>query len=302
MKMVETYASLGIHAPKNVFEYLLANLKDTIRTYDFYVAWDNVLSNVSHIEVALNILNSLIGKNDIATQFKKLIKSYPEIVPVIPLLIAVRDRHIRIADMCGDIEYSFAKRTAYTDEEITQIAYFAEKCGLLQVLSDKSIKNLVDYAIGVEVGLDTNARKNRSGDVMESLVEVYIKDICDRHAFRYLRQATVAKIKTAFGKDVNTDTSARHFDFAIDTPNKLYVCEVNYYGGGGSKLKAVAGEFKGLSALVCDAATGFIWMPDGQGWLTAHHPLLETYNATDFVINLKMIESGVLEEIVTKGL
>ena len=91
----------------------------------------------------------------------------------------------------------------------------------MQVIEDKSIKNLVDYAIGVEVGLDTNARKNRSGVAMEKLTEVYVKAICDKHNFKYLTQATTVKIGQEFGKTITTDKADRHFDFAIDTGNAV---------------------------------------------------------------------------------
>ena len=302
MKYIDKYKSMSILSENAAFEYLLSNLKDTIRTYDFFVAWEKVLGNVSGIEIALNILNTLIGKDNVVGQLKELIKKYPEVVPVIPLLIAVRGKNIKIADLGGDIEYSFAKRKSYTDVEIDKIVYFAEKSGLLKIIADKSIKNLVDYSIGVEVGLDTNARKNRSGTAMENLTEVYIKAICEKQGFRYIAQATAAKIKQEFNKDVSTDKADRHFDFAIDTGAMLYLLEVNYYGGGGSKLKSVAGEFSNLFSLVKNETTGFIWVTDGEGWLTAKRPLSETFNMTDYVMNINMIEQGLLEEIVTKGL
>jgi type II restriction enzyme len=302
MKYIEKYTSMGISSEDAAFEYLLSNLKDTIRTYDFFVAWEKALGNVSQIEVALNILNTLIGKDDIEDRLKELIREYPEIVPVIPLLIAVRGTTIKIADIGGDITYSFSKKKSYTTEQINDIVLFARKSGLLQVIADKSIKNLVDYAIGVEVGLDTNARKNRSGTAMENLIEVYIKAICDKHGFKYLAQATAARIEQEFGKAVSTDKADRHFDFAINAGNMLYLVEVNYYGGGGSKLKSVAGEFSSLFGLVKNENTGFIWITDGKGWLTAKRPLSETFNATDYVMNIDMIEQGLLEEIVAKGL
>lgn len=302
MEYIEKYKSMGILSKNAAFEYLLSTLKDTIRTYDFFVAWKKVFSNVSQIEISLNILNSLIGKEDIAVKLKDLIKQYPEIVPVIPFLIAVRGTSIKVADMGGDIEYSFSKKKNYTDEQIEKIIFFANKSGLLKVIANKSIKNLVDYAIGVEVGLDTNARKNRSGTAMENLTEVYVKAICNKNNFKYLAQATVAKIKQEFGKTVSTDKADRHFDFAIDTGSKVYLIEVNYYSSGGSKLKSVAGEFSSLFRLVKDENTGFIWVTDGEGWQTAKRPLSETFNVVDYIMNINMIEQGLLEEIVTKGL
>ena len=302
MNYIEKYENMGILSENAAFEHMMSSLKDTIRTYDFFVAWGKVLGNVNKIEVALNILNTLIGKEDTEATFRALIKDYPEVVPVIPFLIAVRGTSIKIADIGGDIEYSFSKRKEYSEEEVNKIVYFAKECGLLKMLADKSIKNLVDYSIGVEVGLDTNARKNRSGTAMENLTEVYVKAICDKHGYRYIAQATANKIKQEFGKDVKTDKADRHFDFAVDTGDMLYLMEVNYYGSGGSKLKSVSGEFSSLFDLVKNENTGFIWITDGEGWLTAKRPLRETFDHTDYVMNINMVEQGLLEEIFSKGL
>lgn len=255
---------------------------------------------MSRIEISLNILNSILGKTDVATKVKEILMNYPEAVSVLPLLIAVRDKKIKIADIGGDIEFNFNKQS-YTQEEINKIVFFLDKCGLLKVFSDRTIKNLVDYTIGVEVGLDTNARKNRSGIAMEKLVEIYVKSLCDKYKYRYISQATAAKIKSAFNKDVTTDKSDRHFDFAINTDKKLYLIEVNYYSGGGSKLKSVAGEFSKLNNLINTDKIQFIWITDGKGWLTAKRPLSEAFSAIDYVLNIKMIENGFLEEIISKG-
>lgn len=303
MKFIDYYRNFNIFNKEDAFEYLMRNLKDTIYTYDFFVAWEKVFGNLSKVEVALNIMNSIIGKSDIRNRFRELIKSYPEIVSVIPLLIAVRRSTIKIVDVGGDIEYEFSKKTKYTEREINKTTYFAEKCGLLRVLADKRIKNLVDYYLGVEVGFDTNARKNRSGTVMENLTQIYIDTICNKHGLSYIVQATATKIKREFGRNIPIDKANRKFDFAISTGKNIYLVEANYYSGGGSKLKSVAGEFKSLFELITtEPHVKFIWVTDGLGWHTAKHPLLETYNTIDYTMNIDMIEKGFLEEIITKGL
>jgi type II restriction enzyme len=301
MKFIEKYKQLGVSDSEETFIYLQRTLKDTIRTYDFFVAWNKISSNVREIETPLNILNTLIGKENPKIVLSGIIREYPQVVPVLPLLLAIRDKNIKIADISGDIEYTFGKKEKYSEEAIVQIANFMDKSGLLKFIADKNIKNLVDYATGVEVGLDTNARKNRSGTTMENLSEGYVKSICEQHGFRYLAQATADKIEKEFGYKVPTDKSGRYFDFVIKTPHKIYLLEVNYYGGGGSKLKAVAGEFKSLFNLVkTSPKIGFVWLTDGLGWQTALRPLRETFDATDFMLNLSMVNDGILEEILTK--
>lgn len=299
MKYIKKYEDLGIFSKNLVFDYLIKTFKKTIRTYDFFVAWDKILDNVSKIEISLNILNSLIGKQDIEIKFKQLIKSYPQILPIIPILVAIRQNTIKVLDDKIVKELDFSVKNNYSDSEINEAIIFADKCGLLNLFKNEHIKNLVDYVTGIEVGLDTNARKNRSGTYMEMLVEFHIKNICEKHSFEYIKQASTNMIETKFNKTVNKDKNNRKFDFVINAGIKLFVIEVNYFESNGSKLKSVAGEFVKLHKTIDDNNIEFIWITDGEGWLDSKNSLLESFNVIDYIININMIEQGLLEAIVS---
>ena len=177
---------------------------------------------------------------------------------------------------------------------------FIEKSGLAGLFQKDGIKNLVDYVMGVEVGLDSNGRKNRGGTLMEEIVGAYIKDFATKRGFEYLAQARATEIKTKWGYDVEVDKSERSFDFAVYNPQtkKLILFETNFYNGGGSKLKAVCGEFRSLYDELTKQDIDFVWVTDGLGWKTAERPLEETFNHNKGqVFNLNMLEDGILEEL-----
>lgn len=167
-------------------------------------------------------------------------------------------------------------------------------------MQNKQVKNLVDYVMGVEVGLDSNGRKNRSGTAMENLVEAYIKDLCKNYNYDYMSQAMPKAIKEKWNLEVKVDKANRRFDFAIKTDKKLFLVETNYYGGGGSKLKATAGEYKTLQDLITSDGHELIWITDGLGWTTASKPLKETFEHNSYLLNLTMIQDGILEDILTE--
>ncbi|HHV65881.1 MAG TPA: restriction endonuclease [Peptococcaceae bacterium] len=292
-----------------VFNYLITHMKETIKGWDFFVAWEKVMNKVGIIEVELNILNYLSGKKNIREEFKILIGKYPEIVEILPILIALREKNIKVLEPLENNvfnykEYTFHKKKNYSPNEIEMLAEFAEKSGLLKMFEEQNIKNVVDYVIGIEVGLDTNARKNRSGTGMELITELFIKKICSDNKYRYIKQATSQKIKELFGYDVSVDKSERSFDFAIDSGPKLYLIETNYYSGGGSKLKSVAGEFTTLFNFLKEKTPehGFIWITDGKGWETAINPLRESFDKVDYILNLDMVQNGILKDIISQGL
>ncbi len=197
--------------------------------------------------------------------------------------------------------FSFRKKSEYSPDEIESIVEFVDKVGLLQLLENKQIKNLVDYSIGLEVGIGTNARKNRGGKIMEDIIEWHIRSLCTSLNLDYLTQATKNGIKNKWGLDLPIDKSSRQYDFALlNKDKKLILIETNFFSGGGSKLKSVAGEFQALNDFLKtqEIVDKFIWITDGFGWNTAKLPLEEAFIHNYFLINTKMIFDGVLEEII----
>ena len=224
--------------------------------------------------------------------------SNPDIVKALPVLLAIREKNIEFFDpeTKKSIFFNFNKKE---DKNADEYFEFIEKTGLIKLFKEDGIKNLVDYVIGVEVGLDSNGRKNRGGTLMEDVVEAYILKFCKEKGFEYLAQANAKRIKDKWGFSVVVDKSSRSFDFAVYNPKnkKLKLFEVNFYNGGGSKLKAVCGEFKSLYGELKRQNIDFIWITDGLGWNTTLRPLEETYNNNEYVFNLNMIEGGVLNEL-----
>ena len=276
------------------FKNFILTLKDSIKTWDYFVNWQKVFTNSSEFEIILNKLNYLLGKDNIKEEFEKLYHGNPDIIKAFPVLLAVREKELEIYDKDDKTSqfFNFSKH----DKTVEEYYDFFEKSGLINLFMDKKIKNLVDYTTGVEVGLDSNGRKNRGGQLMESIVESFVSDFCKEKRYEYIAQARATTIKNKWNVIINVDKSERNFDFAIYNPEtkKIKLIETNFYNGGGSKLKAVCGEFKSLYTELKSQNIDFIWVTDGLGWNTTTKPLEETYNHNDYIFNLNMIENGVL--------
>jgi type II restriction enzyme len=284
-----------------VFDYLMYTLKDTITAWDYFVNWAKVFGNLRDIEIDLNIINYLIGKQNIEDEFKALLEKHPSIVRLIPILIACRQNKFNILASYDRNSFKYETYDFGKPETIekSKVIEFAKSTGFLELLQNKRIKNIVDYVIGVEVGLDSNGRKNRGGKSMETIVEFFIKDICQRKSLDYIKEASSKNIAKRWGLKLKVDKSSRRVDFAINNKDHLFLVETNFYGGGGSKLKSTAGEYKSMFDFWKDDGHDFIWITDGYGWQTTRLPLQETFNYTDFVLNIDMVSKGLLEDIVT---
>lgn len=284
----------------NIF---LSTLSVTNRTPEYYVNWDKVERETKRFELELHTLNYLIGKENIYDEALDLFSKQPNLLQAIPSLIASRDKVLDILSINEQDEMTFDQLN-FSKIDILRIqdyVDFIHQAGLLEFLQNKANRSLVDYVYGVEAGLDSNARKNRSGTTMEGLLERHVAKICQEYSLEFKPQATAPYIKENWGINVPVDKSERRFDVAVYSKekNKLWLIETNYYGGGGSKLKAVAGEFTELSQFVATSSDNveFVWVTDGQGWKTAHLPLSEAFGYITNVFNLYMLKQGYLFEL-----
>lgn len=292
---------LNLESDDILFAQITSSFKEKgILLWDYFVNWEKVHKNIKPIEKELNLLNVLIGKEDVESEVYNLIKEYPQVIKAFPFLIAFRDTKV---SMLSDVteflykDYDF-KHRVITDEDCKDLTAFFMQSGLGDLVKDKRVKNLVDYVTGVEVGLDSNGRKNRGGTMMENIVETFVKSACDELGYEYMTQANAKKIKTHWNIDIQVDKSSRNLDFAINKNGKLYFIECNFYGGGGSKLKSTATEYVKMNEYWNAQNITFIWVTDGAGWKSTLKPLREYFDKADYLLNLEMLKHNILYKLI----
>ncbi len=272
------------------FNDWLGKMRPSINNYDYYVDFEKVYVNVDAIRVELNIMNSLIGSKNIEEDFKALLKRYPEILKCVPILLAVRASEIYAQDDDGAFNYNFGRMNYSVEQYIA----FMRKTGLLDLIANHIVNNLVDYALGVETGLDSNGRKNRGGHQMEDLVESYIK----KTEAEYYKEMYLADIERKWNVDLSAisaeGTTTKRWDFVVKTTSMIYVIETNFYTGGGSKLNETARSYKMIAEEARSVAgVEFVWVTDGGGWRSARRNLEETFNTMEHLYNICDMEDGV---------
>ena len=279
------------------FDKWLKTMKDSIATWNYYTDFDKVYKNVESIKIELNILNSLIGSKNIKEEFRKIIELYPNTLKAIPILLAKREKEIKINDENGNYQFNFEKPNYSPDEYVI----FMEKTGLFELLQNHIIHNLVDYVTGVEVGLDSNGRKNRTGHTMEDLVESYLKKAGFIKNKTYFKEMYLSEVEKRFCVDLsnlsNQNKVEKRFDFVALKNNKVYGIECNFYGSDGSKLNETARSYKTLAieSKTIDNFV-FVWLTDGKGWNSAKNNLEETFDELSTVFNLYDLENGAFNK------
>jgi len=303
LKLLDAHRQAGLFDEPAAFEFLKSGFQENFRHWDFYVDWGKARTNRDELEVDLNLLNSLLGKENVADAFRGLLRSYPHVIRVIPILFATRSdnaEQFRMIMNPGEFpprinDYDLATPPS-SEAEIEQVLDFVRRCGLLEIFTDSSVRNLVDYVFGVEVGMDTHTRKNRSGKTMEDVVESKLLSLQRDLDFEYLTQATRVKVKKAWGLTTIDGLNVKKFDFAVLYRGKTSLIEVNYYAAGGSKLSPVVGNFVGMKDEVNRRGMRFVWVTDGLGWGSELVSLERGFRELDHVFNLRLLELGALEE------
>lgn len=284
---------------KPTYEAFVESVTESIKNFEYFVDWQKVESQKREHEIHLHMLNYIIGKEDIKTELRYLIERDPSIVDVFPILVATREKQITIFDTNKegskkDMDFSFVPSTISSTKEIDHLLYFLEQSGVIDMIQKQKIRSFPDYVFGLEVGMDTNARKNRGGKLMEDLVESFIEPI---HDIQYLAQASHKKIKEAFGITLHKSLERRIFDFVIKKGNTYTFIETNFFNDGGTKVKSVVGEFKTVQEHFTKhhPEHQLIWVTDGKGWKKSLHPLQEAFRTMNTILNISMLNEGYLE-------
>lgn len=266
------------------FDLFMSQLQETNLTLEFFCDFAKIAANVDDIRLSLCMLNSLIGTTNLRRSVETIWRHDRSAFQVLDILIAVRD----------------GKKKQYLNDEghvdtlgnlfgsVDGIVLYLQKTGLAKVLQEGRIKDLVDYVFGVETGLDTNARKNRSGDAMAHTVASLLR----KNGVKF-RQEVESKEWPAVTRALGVDK--KRFDFVVDAGHTTYLIEVNFYSSGGSKLNEVARSYSEIAPRI-NAVAGFefVWITDGVGWRSARNKLQEAYDTIPSLYNLTNIGEFIM--------
>lgn len=285
--------------PQEKLDYFMETRSILSFLANYWVNYDNVRKNISLYDTPeLYTLDYLIGKTDeeIDDFFIKR-KTY---LLLLPKLLGIRPGRLEngilnVQDVNGTYQLNFK---SIDEENIALYLQFIHDSGLDWIFKNGLRKSVHDYAIGVEAGLDSNGRKNRSGKMGENYLEEVLKNIAQKKDWLTHGQTTAKKVKELYDLELDETFNNRQFDGSLFNPKrkKLYLFEVNNFNGGGSKSKASATEFKDLQDRFSRTNHEFIYVTDGKGWDSDKSHLIEAMEYIGKVFNYNMIEEGYLDD------
>jgi type II restriction enzyme len=214
-----------------------------------------------------------------------------------PILLAIRDLEFPVIydfpDRSTIKNYNFKKEDELTLEEINKYSELAEKSGLFEVFS--LVSSFHDYILGVEVGMDTNAHKNRSGQIMEKAMYPIVKNICSSKHIDFHFQEKFKVVGEKYKVKAPKDTPNRKPDFILQKGGKFVNIEVNFFNKSGSKPEEIIESYSNRRNKLLSAGWGFIFITDGNVWNKSLNQLKNGFENIDYLLNLDFVGKGMLE-------
>lgn len=222
---------------------------------------DKVLKDVENVEINLNTLDYIITNNEdeIIKRITILFHKDKSIFTVVPLLVA------------SEIEKVFKINKNYLSfsaliNNLDNLIYAFKETGLIRLITSGKIKRFVDYLTGVKVGLDSNARKNRSGKINENDIKEIIENELSKYSFLDIKYQLSGKSIELIKND--DKLKKKKFDVVIKNikNNKIVFIESSFYNTQGSKVSETARSYSDVyNAIKNYNDYLFIWVADGEG-------------------------------------
>ncbi|MGI5839762.1 MAG: DpnII family type II restriction endonuclease [bacterium] len=293
------------------------DLLETNRGFNYYVDWSNIDGYQPYL-IEFHAMDALIGldNNRMYKTFQDLVRKLPTVVATFPYLFALAkaDRkevwrggtNLKIIGSEIDSEdfqeYSFAEmiiRNGLGDDQIERYYDFFKQMGLKALFQNLLEKSVLDYVIGVLVGLDSNGRKNRGGAAFELACKPIITEICQRFNITVIEQKKFSVLRK-WGFDISPIIEKRKADFILfDASNKKCMnIEVNFYNGSGSKPEEIIDSYINRQANLAENGIDFALITDGNCWDGITSQIMIGFQHLKYIMNFKLAKGGILEEVI----
>lgn len=302
--MFKTFDEYMSGTAEQKFEYFYSNRQNLALPANYWIKYANVKDNMAKYGPDVFTLDYLIGKNE--DELIAFFTERSELLKLVPQLLGIREQKfekptskkiLKVEGIEGEYLLNFSEIDV---DNLEQYLTFVFDSGLADLLLRGLSKSVNDYAVGVEAGMDSNGRKNRSGQRGELYMENVLSTLAESYGFKWRGQTTYQYIKNEYNVELDDSLETVRFDGSLYNPTNgmLYLFEINNFSSGGSKLKASGGEFSLRQQVFANSTHQFIYITDGQGWDTDASHLKKIISSIDNVFNFSMIQHGYLTALI----
>lgn len=255
-----------------------------------YVNWEVINRKVKVLRREIALLQSLDKSNPVE-DLTDLLHKNPKLLKVLQILIAHTPQKIFFDDKDKYIDFKEDEKVVAGDiKRAKAIAEIFVAMGLVEFL--KEVRSVEDIVKGVLIGLEPNARKNRRGSKLESVLDSLIASTIEKINKKY-------KTGLAFEPQMYVDLAneRKKIDYVILQNGKPKIAiEINFYSTSGSKPSEVLGRaYPEVQTNLKKKGLGFIVITDGIGWESMRPVIYTAYEKLDYLMNIKQARDNMLE-------
>lgn len=282
------HSLFGFKKLEDFSNFFFKTLLPSNKTYEYFVDWNKVKKSLGKYINEISLMNSLtkLPKDQRVKHLYGILEDYPSTAQIIPILIAERLKKGKIEVFDTDLD-KFLTLTFHPQNLNKElIVKFCENTGILSLFEE--ISDLYDYLLGVEVGMDTNARKNRSGAIFEKMVTYKLNKILDKRYKIIEHDPNLSLYPILLNKKLK---KAKNHDIVIYLDKKpIVIIECSFYNTQGSKPISIAESYPKMYKIAKELKINFIWVTDGPAWNNMKEPLLRAMKEMEWVLNFKMLD------------
>lgn len=264
-----------------------------------YIDWGEITSQVEQFVDQLANLEQLedLSDDEFKTELKSLLEGGLGNVPMYQLcfrLLGVgksKDDFVVREGIWKTGEGATVEVDNYGADHLSKILLQA---GIRRIVEgDYDIKSLLT---GIEIGLESHARKNRQGEQHEMLLEKELKAICDTLVDAGHQVELVSQYKIDYHKSEGSKT----VDFALlELGRPIIVFEANCYSAQGSKPSAIKRSYETVAKKMEKDGVEYVWITDGYAWKSSLGRILDAAFASHpNLYNLKMAHKELGNDIL----
>ena len=283
------FHELGFKSFEDYANEFFSSLLPSNKTYAYFVDWRKIRQTISAYVEEISLLNSLtrVANSARGQHLERMLMKYPRVVEVIPMLIAERAKRGQIDIFDPDLEefitLDFSAKTVCS-ESARRIAMFCGKVGILNLFAE--IKDAHDYLLGVEVGLDSNTRKNRSGHIFEEMVRAKVSKFLPE-GWKVIQNDPDLSLYDSAGKSA---AKAKTHDLVLYFGQRpRIVIECNFYNTTGSKPISIAESYPDMEQAAAERELTFVWVTDGPAWRQMREPITRAMQRMSWILNFRML-------------
>jgi type II restriction enzyme len=286
------FEKLGFRNFNNYVEYFFNTLLVSNKTYEYFVDWKEVKGDINKYLNEISLFNSLTKLEPYQREghLRELLQKYPQIAEIIPMLIAVRVKKEKIDIFDPEVEdfmtFDFRKSNI-NETAIPRIIDFCYKIGIIELFDE--IKDIYDYLLGVEVGLDSNARKNRSGIIFEGMTQKKVKKLLLGASYRVVENDRNFSLYPSIRR---RESGGKTHDIVVyKNERPVLIVECNFYNVAGSKPISIAESYLEMYRVAKEHDIEFLWVTDGSAWHKMKEPLFRAMEEIEWIFNFRMLNS-----------